>query len=468
MLLTPIVFGMVQNGIPDGSGPTSSHVRVWVMLFLCVLSFLTYYDRQCIVRAQESIQESLAISDEQMGLVFGAFWLAYALFEIPGGWMGDRWGARFTITRIVLAWSLFTVLTGVATGFLSLLVYRFLFGAGEAGAYPNMARIQSRWLPITERARAGGLLWLTARWGAAFAPLIFGIITRGIDKWQSSAGEALLGGRFSTTPAWRIAFFVSGALGVVWCLAFFPWFRDDPAQKKSVSTNELRHIESGRAIETSHTAGAEVWFHLLTSPSAWALALYFFFGGIGWSFFVSWMPRYMKDVQHVSFDKSEWSSALPLICGGIACVCGGVLSDALVKRTGWRRFGRAIFPVTGCLLAALAMLAIRGAETQLSATVLMCAAAAAFDFGQAASWASMVDIGGRNAGIAVGFMNMVGCLGHAVQPYVGARVFHTLGWDALFGVYAIAFLLAMSTWAITDPTRAFYLRRNAQPKVEVG
>ena len=124
-----------------------------------MLSFLTYYDRQCIVRAQESIQESLAMTDQQMGLVFGAFWLAYALFEIPGGWMGDRLGARFTLTRIVLAWSLFTALTGAATGFYSLLVYRFLFGVGEAGAYPNMAHVQSRWLPKVERARAGGILW---------------------------------------------------------------------------------------------------------------------------------------------------------------------------------------------------------------------------------------------------------------------------------------------------------------------
>jgi nitrate/nitrite transporter NarK len=144
-----------------------------------------------------------------------------------------------------------------------------------------------------------------------------------------------------------------------------------------------------------------------------------------------------------------------LICGGIACFAGGVLSDAVVKRTGWRRLGRAVFPVSGCLMAAAAMLAIPHAETARSATILLCVAAAAFDFGQAASWASIVDIGGRNAGIATGFVNMVGCLAHAVQPYVGARVFHSLGWSALFGVYAVAFLLAMTTWVIIDPTRTF-------------
>ncbi len=112
--------------------------------------------------AQEDIKASLSLDDGQMGIILGAFWLAYALFEIPGGWMGDRIGARFTLTRIVLAWSLFTALTGAATGFVSLLMYRFLFGVGEAGAYPNMAHVQSRWLPKIERARAGGILWLCA------------------------------------------------------------------------------------------------------------------------------------------------------------------------------------------------------------------------------------------------------------------------------------------------------------------
>jgi len=448
---------MLQRDIRIQSSGASTRVRVAVMGFLCALSFLTYYDRQCIVRAQESIQESLVIDDEQMGLVFGAFWLAYALFEIPGGWMGDRMGARFTITRIVIAWSLFTALTGAATGFYSLLLCRFLFGMGEAGAYPNMARIQSRWLPVAERARAGGVLWLSARWGAAFAPLIFGALTRGVSSAQASIDASSTLAWFSSVPAWRIAFVVSGALGVVWCLAFYPWFRDDPAQKKTVSAVELSHIEAGRnAIEPDHRVEAEIWARLFSSPSLWAVAVYYFCGSIGWSFFVSWMPRYMKDVQGVTFENSEWSSALPLFCGGIACLVGGVLSDRFVKRSGRRRLGRAIFPVTGCLVAAAAMLAIPYADTARTATILMCVASFAFDFGQAANWASVVDIGGRNAGIAMGFINMVGCLGNAVQPYVGAKVFHAFGWDALFGVYAVAFLLAMSTWTIIDPTRTFY------------
>jgi nitrate/nitrite transporter NarK len=186
------------------------------------------------------------------------------------------------------------------------------------------------------------------------------------------------------------------------------------------------------------------------------MSLYYICGNFGWSFFVSWMPRYMKEVHGVAFEKSEWSSAWPLVCGGIACLVGGVLSDALVARTGWRRLGRAVFPLSGCFVAAAAMLAIPYVQTQRDATLLMCLAAAAYDFGQAANWASIVDMGGRYAGIALGLVNMVGNLGNAFQPYIGAKVFNSFGWTTLFFAYAAAFLLAMAMWAIINPTRRFY------------
>ena len=160
-----------ENVDPLAKRPT--RVRYWVLAFLIVLTFLTYYDRQCFMRAEESIRTDLHLDPKQIGLIMGAFWLAYALFELPGGWMGDRFGARTTLTRIVMAWSLLTSLTGLSTGFISLFTYRFLFGVGEAGAFPNIARVQSRWLPLVTREWAGGLIWLTARWGGAFAPLIF-------------------------------------------------------------------------------------------------------------------------------------------------------------------------------------------------------------------------------------------------------------------------------------------------------
>ena len=430
------------------------------MAFLCVLSFLTYFDRVCIMRAQGDIQKDLGLSDAQMGLVFGAFWLAYALFEIPVGWWGDRFGARRTLTRIVLAWSLFTALSGTATGFLSLLAFRFLFGVGEAGAYPNMARIQSRWLPQRSRGRAGGMLWLAARWGGAFSPLIFGSMLRGLGSpgfrdFLDDLGLHAL----STVPAWRLGFWASGLLGVVWVVSFYPWFRDEPAEKPSVNEAELNLICAGREPgEASHATPAGVGPALFTSPSLWALALLYLCGSFGWSFFVSWMPRFLKEVHGVSFERSEFMNALPLFFGGLACLMGGALSDVVVRRTGNRRLGRAIFPVAGCVAAASAMLGLRVVHSPERAVVLMCVAAAAFDFGQGANWASIVDIGGRYAGSATGFINMVGNMGHFIQPVLGAWIFNHLGWPALFAAYAGAYLVAGSMWMFIDPRRRFYDR----------
>ncbi|HEX4589141.1 MAG TPA: MFS transporter, partial [Gemmataceae bacterium] len=214
------------------------------MAFLLALSFLTYFDRVCIVRVQSEIQRELHVSDEQMGLVFGGFWLAYAIFEIPAGWLGDRFGARLALTRVVLAWSLFTALTGFAAGFVSLFTIRFLFGAGEAGAFPNMARVQSAWLSPEARGRAGGWLWLAARWGGAFAPFLFASLTRWFASPSVREGLAVVG--IGEMSGWRLAFFAAGLLGVVWCLAFYPWFRNDPEEHPSVNEAEKAMIRGGR------------------------------------------------------------------------------------------------------------------------------------------------------------------------------------------------------------------------------
>jgi ACS family glucarate transporter-like MFS transporter len=436
-------------------GP-ATHRRYIVLAFLCVLSFLTYFDRVCIMRVQGDIQADLGISDEAMGLVFGAFWLAYALFEIPGGWLGDRYGARLTLTRIVLAWSLFTVLTGSATGLISLLTFRLLFGAGEAGAYPNMARVQAHWLPLRSRGWAGGLLWLLARWGGAFSPLLFGILLRAFD---SSAFRGTLAdlGLPANVPAWRFAFWAAGLVGLVWCVSFYPWFRDDPAAVPSVNAAELRLIKTGApTAEEKHHMPARAWLALLTSSSLWAMGLLYVFNSFGWSFFVSWMPRYLKETHQVEYAGSELMSGLPLFFGGISCLVGGALSDLVVRQTGWRWLGRAIFPMIGYSTAALAMYLLPFAGSAKQAAVLMCLASAACDFGQGANWATIVDVGGRYAGTATGFINMVGNAGNYLQPPIGAVIFHTFGWNALLAVYSCTFLVAASMWLFINPARTFY------------
>lgn len=428
------------------------------MAFLLTLSFLTYFDRVCIVRVQQEIQSELRINDDQMGYVLGAFWLAYSLFEIPGGWLGDRYGARLTLTRVVFFWSLFTVLTGWATGFISLLIIRFLFGVGEAGAFPNMARVQAAWLPAAARGRAGGWLWLAARWGGAFSPFLFAAIIRWVDAPSVRSWISVVPG-LADVAGWRIGFWIAGVIGFVWCLWFYLWFRDVPAQKPTVNSAELTHIRSG--LGARHDARPRItfrklWSHLITNRSLLALAGFYFFGSFGWSFFVSWMPKYLKEVHQFPFDLSESIWKQPLLYGGISCLLGGALSDWLVRRSGRRWLGRALFPFCGLTVASIAIFCVPYVKNADDAIILMCVAGAAFDFGQGATWASIVDIGGLYAGTAAGFINMLGNTGNAIQPRLGAWIFGTYGWDPLFVVYAGAFLLSASMWFLINPAKAFH------------
>jgi nitrate/nitrite transporter NarK len=367
-----------------------------------------------------------------------------------------------TLTRIVLAWSLFTALSGSASGFASLLVARLLFGAGEAGAFPNMARAQERWLPASSRARAGGVLFLLARWGGAFSPLIFGTMLRGFGSdgfRQVASGSVILRGLTDVAP-WRLAFWSAGLVGAIWCVSFFAWFRDEPSAHPGVNRAELELIRSGRG-EGTHERGPmdrAIWTRLVKSSSLWALGGLYLFGSFGWSFFVSWAPAYLRQAHGVAMGGSEIMTGLPLFCGGIACVLGGTLSDALVERSGKKRQVRALFTLFGYGTAAAAMWSLRSSSSPAEATFLMCLAASAGDFAQGANWATIVDVGGLYAGTAAGFVNMVGNAGNYLQPSIGAWVAGTFGYATMFVIYAAMYLLAASMWLFIDPMRPFYER----------
>src|SRR6185503_17463111 len=213
------------------SPPKPTNVRYGVVAFACAVSAILYIDRVCISQTGKTIQGEFGLNDRQMGLVYSAFTLAYALFEIPGGWLGDRFGARKILTRIVVWWSLFTALTGQAQGLLSLIVIRFLFGAGEAGCFPNIARTFSVWLPSAERAKAQSLLWICTRWAGAFTPVLLVLLLR------------------IPGMSWRRAFFLFGSIGAVWALAFWIWYRDNPRTHPKVNA-----AEKSLLLENAHLA----------------------------------------------------------------------------------------------------------------------------------------------------------------------------------------------------------------------
>src|SRR5450432_3778629 len=219
--------------VPDRSAvQRPTRVRYWVIVFAVTLAVVTYIDRVSISFAEKSMREDLGLTKVQMGWVFTAFGWAYALFEIPGGYLGDWIGPRAVLTRIVLWWSFFTAATGWTWNFASLAVTRALFGAGEAGCFPNLTKAFTTWLPHHERVRAQGIMWLSARWGGAFTPPLVYLAIQ--------------------VMSWRHAFELFGCIGIVWAILFYTWYRDDPSENPSLSEVERQLLASNEAMATGH------------------------------------------------------------------------------------------------------------------------------------------------------------------------------------------------------------------------
>ena len=262
------------------------------------------------------MREDLGLSSEQFGWVLAAFAWAYALFEIPGGWMGDKMGARKVLTRIVLWWSFFTAATGWAMNFTYLIVVRALFGAGEAGAFPNIKKAFSTWLPAPEKSRAQGIVWMSARWGGAFTPLLMAALFRLID--------------------WRTAFQLFAALGVIWTAVFFYWYRDNPKDHKNVNAEELAII--GDSVKMADDHGSVPWGRFASSRSIWLLWIQYFMLSYGWYFYITWFPTYLKEA--LKYDLKAGGallSGMPLFLGGIGCLVSGFLTPKLAAWMGDRK-----------------------------------------------------------------------------------------------------------------------------------
>ena len=231
------------------SAQKPTRTRHWVVLLAITLAVITYIDRVCMSQAAPFIMRDLNFTKVQMGYAFSAFALAYALFEIPGGWLGDWLGPRRVLLRIVTWWSFFTAAIGWTWNLASLVVTNFLFGAGEAGAFPNLTKVFTTWLPQNERVRAQGLMWMAARWGGAFTPMIV---------------IALL--QFIT---WRQAFQLFGLIGVVWAVIFYKWFRDNPRDHPGVNEAELALLAGAEKMASGHKNVP--WGKLVTTPTVWLL-----------------------------------------------------------------------------------------------------------------------------------------------------------------------------------------------------
>jgi MFS transporter, ACS family, glucarate transporter len=413
-----------------------TRVRYGVLGWVCSLSMLTYIDRVCIKQVRGDIQHDLGLTPEQFAWAFSAFAISYSLFEVPSGWLGDKLGPRAVLARIVLCWSLFTALTGAAWGWVSLLAFRFLFGAGEAGAYPNISRSLRNWFPYTQRGLAQGLPWVFGRWGGAVAPLLIGV-----------SAEAF---------GWRGAFVLFGLVGVAWVAGFYTWFRDTPAEHPGVNAAERALIEQG-TVAAAKPAPLS-WATMLRQPTLWWLCLMYLCSNAGWCFFITWDVAYFEGVLGLEGWPLRAASGAPLFCGGIACVLGGLLTDRQVRTWG-PRWGRTLQGLLAYATGAGFFLLALQTSWALLAVASLCAASFVKDFAIAVSWSTCVDVGHRYSGTVSGFMNMVGNLGTAISPPVVAWLARRTGtsgadnWKAALYYSAAMFLATAVCWVLIDPRR---------------
>jgi predicted MFS family arabinose efflux permease len=344
-----------------------------VLLLLCALAIVTFLDRIAISVAGPRIQQELAIPPERWGWILGAFVLAYGIFEVPTGALGDRSGHARVLTRIVLWWSGFTCFTGMATGFTVLLATRFLFGMGEAGAYPNIAGVLSRWFAPEQRARTQGLIWAASRFGGALSPLL-------VVPLQARIG-------------WRWSFAALGGLGLLWTLAWSALYRDRAA---------------GAASRVAHVTVP--WRELLGRRQLWIIFAMYFSQAWGSWFYFGWFPSYL--VKGMGFSEAEMGifSALPFFMGSAGSLAGGFAGDRAVARLGLRN-GRRLMGSAALGISALLLVALSLSHRKVAIVVLSSLGFGIADLMLPTAWAVCLDIGGAYAGVVSGTMNTAGQLG---------------------------------------------------------
>jgi MFS family permease len=416
-----------------GAASRPSRTRYAVLLFVYFAAFITYLDRVCISVAAPAMQRDLGVSEIQFAWVFTVFYIAYSIFEIPSAWLGDRWGQRRMLIRIVGCWSLFTVLTGMVRALPLLLMTRSVFGAAEAGAFPTLSRALSRWFPIHERSRANGIMWMGARSGGALAPPV------------AVAMITLLG--------WRYAFAIFGLVGLIWCAVCMFWYREEPADHPSVNSEELRLIKLGAAPPPQ--AGERVpWRRLLLNPTMIALFCSYFASGFGFQFFVTWLPTYLMREHGLTLQKSGVLAGLPLAAGAVGCVMGGVIADWITRRTGSVTIGRRSVGVSGFLLGAVGYAAAVYGHSAGAAITCLVLASGAHDLTLPVLWATTTDAGGRFGGTASGFVNFASSLSGMLAPLSAALLQRMFGsFHAVFLAAAAMYLFGAALWLVIDPRK---------------
>jgi sugar phosphate permease len=422
----PLTQTPPRTGAVSRERPT--HVR-YIVLGLTVAAYMiTYMDRQVLAVARPAIRDELGISLVMMGWITFSFRIAYALFQIPGGWLGDRFGARRGLTLIVTWWSIFTGFTALAWNAVSMLVIQVFFGLGEAGAFPIATRSLSRWMRPTERGFAQGVTHAGSRLGAALTPPIVVVIM--------------------VAFGWRAAFMAFGLLGVVWSAVWYFYYRDTPEEHHSVNAAECELIGSGRKRSTEIP-----WRKILSHGNLWILAVMYFCYNFNLNVYNDWFPTYLHDSRGMTLARMGIYASLPLFAGTLGDLAGGWFSDRVLRRTSNVNLARRWVAIAGFLLSAAATVPAVLTHDPRVSVAFYCLAFFGLEWTVGISWAVPLDIGGDFAGSVSAVMNTLGNIGGAMSAAVVTYTASRYGWNAPFFITSVLSVAAAILFLKIDATK---------------
>jgi sugar phosphate permease len=413
--------------------PSQRPTRVrYAVLGLTVAAYMiTYMDRQVLAVARPVIRDELHISLVMMGWITFGFRLSYALFQIPGGWLGDRFGARKALSAIVIWWSIFTGFTAMAWSAVSMLVIQVFFGVGEAGAFPIATRSLSRWMRPTERGFAQGVTHAGSRLGAALTPPIVVAIIAAFG--------------------WRTAFLVFGVLGVIWAITWFSYYRDTPEEHRSVNDAERELIGIRK-----RPSGKVPWREILRHGNLWVLAVMYFCYNFNLNVYNDWFPTYLHDARGMTLTKMGIYASLPLFAGTLGDLLGGWCSDQVLRKTGNVNLARRWVAIAGFIVSGAATIpAILAPDPKIS-VAFYCVAFFALEWTVGISWAVPLDIGGDYAGSVSAVMNTLGNVGGALSATVVTYAVRSYGWSAPFLITGVLCVIAAILYLRIDATRRIF------------
>lgn len=425
-----------QHSVAQAAAVAPTRIRRAVLWLTVAAYMITYIDRVAISAAVPSIQREFGFSLVTIGWILGAYQVAYAVFQIPGGWLGDRFGPRRVLSAIVIWWSAFTAFTALTWSATSMIVCRFLFGMGEAGAFPIATRSLSRWMLPAERGFAQGVTHAGSRLGGALTPVIVVFLI--------------------AHYGWRAPFYVFAVLGLIWAAAWFVFYRDTPGEHQMVNSAERDLIAAALGSGSQPARRTVPWRQILSHPQMWLLSSMYFCYGYDIGIFLSWFPKYLHDEHRFDLTQMGVYASLPLLAGVAGDVCGGWFSDLVLRRTGNLRFARRLVAISGFVIATLTIPLACLADEPLVSVGYFCLAVLGIELTVGVSWAVTLDIGGEYAGSVSAVMNTLGNLGAALAAALTGYIVTLSGWNAAFLVLAGLAVLAAALFTRIDASQRVY------------